>query len=162
VDAFGGTIPAGEVERSAKSVLCGAHNYNIIPLSSVIPPGSVITTDQAGEEKDDEFGHRLYVVKAEARASVPGHAIAAGIGWFQWGDNRGLLVEHEVVEPTGSSETAKRWVADRIVTTLRDLVERRGGEFDATKVGSTVAATRIDHQPACALALAIFQAQGWD
>ena len=59
------------------------HDYNIIPLSSVIPPGAEIVQTETASAPDHEFGHRLYVVKTEARLSEPGAVVAAGLGWYQ-------------------------------------------------------------------------------
>ena len=49
---------------------CGAHNFNLIALSSVIPPGATIVPRERFVAAPDGggFGDRLYVVKAEMRA----------------------------------------------------------------------------------------------
>src|SRR4051794_19283644 len=66
---------------------CGVYNYNLIALSSIIPAGSEVI--DVFHAPDDEFGHRLYVVKAESRSDEVGRVVAAGIGWYQWSDGRG-------------------------------------------------------------------------
>lgn len=159
------TVGEGHTELSAFDdalLRCGVHNYNIIPLSSVIPPGAEIVEAAVESPPDEEFGHRLYVVKAEARSSEPDSVVAAGIGWYQWDDGRGVFVEHEDVVPLGSIEHVRTHIFTQITTTLHDLVDRRGATWDPAAVGSVIAATRIDQQPACALALAIYQSQGWE
>ena len=158
------TVGEGHTELSAFDdalLRCGVHNYNIIPLSSVIPPGAEIVEAAVEPSPDGEFGHRLYVVKAEARSSEPDSVVAAGIGWYQWDDGRGVFVEHEDVVPLGSIEHVRTHISTQITTTLHDLVERRGARWDPAGVGSVIAATRIQEQPACALALAIYQSQEW-
>ena len=68
---------------------CGAHNCNLISLSSVIPPGATIFPRERFTAAPGGFGDRLYVVKAEMRAETPGAVIAAGLGWFQLQTNVG-------------------------------------------------------------------------
>src|SRR6476620_11161811 len=80
---------------------CGVLNYNLIPLSSVIPPASTVVPLARYFANPDEHGHRLYVVKAEMRSEEVGTQIGAGIGWYQWGDDRGVFVEHEAMGATG-------------------------------------------------------------
>jgi arginine decarboxylase len=158
------TVGEGLTELSAFDdalLRCGVHNYNIIPLSSVIPPGTEVVDAAVDPAPDHEFGHRLYVVKAEARSSEPDSVVAAGIGWYQWDDGRGVFVEHEDMVPLGSIEHVRTHISNQITTTLHDLVERRGAHWNPAGVGSVIAATRIQQQPACALALAIYQSQGW-
>jgi arginine decarboxylase len=60
----------------------GVANYNLICLSSVIPPGSTI---KRGEHHTppDEYGRRLYVVPSQMRQSTPGAGAHAGVGWVQ-------------------------------------------------------------------------------
>ena len=79
---------------------CGVLNYNLIPLSSVIPPASTVVPVPRYTSPADEHGHRLYVVKAEMRSDQAGTQIGAGIGWYQWGDGRGVFVEHETIGAT--------------------------------------------------------------
>ena len=97
------TITVAAATRSARTELAafdralvsvGAENRNLIRLSSVIPTASTIVA--APTRDGGEWGDRLYVVYAEQRASVPGAAAWAGVGWAQ--DDRtgaGLFVEHE-------------------------------------------------------------------
>ena len=60
----------------------GVANYNLICLSSVIPPGSTI---KRGEHHTppDEYGRPLYVVPSQMRQSTPGAGAHAGVGWVQ-------------------------------------------------------------------------------
>ncbi len=71
----------------------GVGSYNLICLSSIIPPHSKI---QRGTltPKSDEYGHRLYVVMAHQMANEKGTEAWAGLGWVQEPDDgRGLFVE---------------------------------------------------------------------
>lgn len=64
---------------------CGVYNYNLIALSSIVPPQSTIVLTDHYDSPPDEYGYRLYVVKAEMQSDEPGRVIAAGIGWYQGG-----------------------------------------------------------------------------
>jgi arginine decarboxylase len=138
---------------------CGVHNYNLLPLSSVIPPGSEVTPDAGYRAAGEEHGHRLYVVKADARSDVPGQAIAAGIGWYQWGDGRGVFVEHETHAATAMR--AEIEVRALISDSLRDLCAFRGIPFEERRVGSRVQVATVDAAPTTVLVLAVYRAEGW-
>ena len=138
---------------------CGVLNYNLIPLSSVIPPASEVVARQRLSSPMDEHGHRLYVVKAEMRSDRPGKVVGAGIGWYQWGDDRGVFVEHETV---GATKQAVATELDyRICHSLRDLCAARDVPFEAQLVRSRTIYTEVQEQPTCALVLAIFQSEAW-
>jgi arginine decarboxylase len=139
--------------------LCGVHNYNLLALSSVIPPGSEIQPVERYSTSVDEHGHRLYVVKADARSDEPGRGLAAGIGWYQWRDGRGVFVEHEATGPT--VEEAEAEVRHLICLSLRDLCRGRDVEFDERRVGAKVAAATVADQPTTVLVLAVLQAEPW-
>ena len=136
---------------------CGVYNYNLIPLSSVIPPGSEIV--DRFEAPDDEFGHRLYVVMAEARSAEPGKAVAAGIGWYQWHDGRGVFVEHEMVGDC--REGAAESVCTLIGSSLKDLCAGRGIPFDSERVRCRISAAETEASPTTALVLGVYRAHGW-
>lgn len=130
----------------------GAANYNLVRLSSVIPPGSVVAEcDRSVPSPGGAWGDRLYVVYAEQRAAVPGEQAWAGAGWVQDESGRGLFVEHE-----GDREGE---VAAAIDTSLDQLQRGRGLSFGRVRrrlVGGTV----VD-RPICALVLCTYQAEAW-
>lgn len=140
---------------------CGAQNYNLLTLSSVIPPASRVVVCDRYKAPAGEYGHKLYVVMAEMRSSEPGAVIAAGLGWLQEDDGRGVFVEHEARMPGGDCAATERELASQISTSLRDLAARRAVEFVAERVGSLIAVTRVGRQSACVLALAVYQSEGW-
>jgi arginine decarboxylase len=126
--------------------------YNLVRLSSVIPPGTSV--DQTGKAPAPvgEWGDRLYCVYAEQRATLPGEQAWAGIGWVQRLDGRGgLFVEHE-----GTSEDLVR---NAIQTSLRDLVRGREDEFAAPEwvLGGAV----CTGEPVCSLVIAPYETQSW-
>ena len=101
----------------------GVANYNLIPLSSIIPPQSKVVKVDRYQTPESEFGHRLYCVKAEMRSAIPGQFVGAIIGWYQYHDNRGLFVEHETV---GSSKSeVENSLIELVQNSLNDLCDFR-------------------------------------
>jgi arginine decarboxylase len=138
---------------------CGVHNYNLIPLSSVIPPSAVVVRRDRYATPPDEHGHRLYVVKADVRSDQPGQVIAAGIGWYQWGDGRGVFVEHEAV---GLRREAVEADLDcRIRQSLQDLCAFREIPCDLRSIGCAVSLAEVSDLPTTALVLGVYRSEGW-
>lgn len=127
----------------------GIANYNLIKLSSVIPPGTEIIHNKHIE---GSWGDRLYVVMAETRVDTPNTEAWAGIGWVQEKETgKGMFVEHE-----GNSELK---VVEDIKQSLTALMATRNvdfGEIHMKVVGKT-----CKHLPVCALVAAAYQTQGW-
>lgn len=137
--------------------ITGIANYNILKLSSVVPPNTKITVHEHGQPVPAElmpgtWGDRLYVVMAEKRIDTPNVEAWAGIGWVQeHGSNKGLFVEHE-----GESEQSVR---RDIEDSLNALMVTRGVDFGAINmqvVGGVCTGT-----PICAMAVAVYQASSW-
>ena len=132
----------------------GVANYNLIRLSSIIPPGAEVkVADGPIADQPGKWGDKLYVVKADKRITTPNDEAWAGIGWVQDQETRrGLFVEHE-----GSSE---KTVRRDIEASLEDLQRNRSmvlGEMCMKVAGITC----VD-VPVCALVVAAFQAEGWE
>jgi arginine decarboxylase len=148
-------IGIGPTELSAFDqalVHAGVANYNLIYLSSVLPPDSKVSIQEKPEQLAGTWGDRLYVVMAQKRISQRNQEAWAGIGWMQDPKTkRGLLVEHE-----GHSETEVR--AD-IHHSLIALGRNRGMEFGIPYMH--VVGTRCIDLPACALVVAVFESTSW-
>lgn len=131
----------------------GVHNYNLIRLSSVVPPASDIKVLGGAAKPPGDWGDRLYVVYAAQQATLPGEEAWAGIGWVQQpGTRKGMFVEHE-----GPSE---EMVRSAINLSLDSLVKGRDDEvFGAAR--QVVRGAVCDGEPTCALVVAVFEAQGW-
>ena len=127
-------------------------HYNLIRLSSVIPPGTSVDGTGKAPAPVGEWGDKLYCVYAEQRATEVGEQAWAGIGWVQRLDGRGgLFVEHE-----GTSE---QYVENAIRTSLRDLVRGREDEFtggDWVLNGAVCAG-----EPVCSMVIAAYETQSW-
>jgi arginine decarboxylase len=131
----------------------GVANFNLIYLSSVIPPDSKITEDRP-KKLFGQWGDRLYVVMAQKRTSKPNQEAWAGIGWIQdESDGRGLLVEHE-----GYTETQVR---SDIENSLHALVKNRHSTNKFGPANMVVTGTVCSGLPVCALVVATFESTTW-
>ena len=129
----------------------GIANYNLICLSSVIPPGSVIERRRWHTPPED-WGRRLYCVLSQAREVRPGHTVHAGIGWVQdAATGAGLFVElHD--------DDRQRLDAD-LRATLVSMQQQRG--IDLGAVQTEIASARCEGEPVCALVIAVYAAAPW-
>jgi arginine decarboxylase len=133
----------------------GVANYNLIRLSSVIPPRSLLNVSTVALSPPGRWGDRLYVVAAECRTDVPGTHAWAGIGWIQDPDlGHGLFVEHE-----GESEAEVR---NDIQATLASLRQGRGPVGDRLgDVQMVISGATCVDEPVSALVVAVFTAEAW-
>jgi arginine decarboxylase len=129
----------------------GVANYNLIPLSSVIPPGSVLKREKY-VTPENEYGHRLYVVMSQQETSEPGEEAWAGVGWTQDDTGKGLFVEHH-----GSSEI---WVKEAIYDSLRTMMANRNDYVDCP-IYHEIVGVRCADQPVSAVAIAVYESQEW-
>ncbi|MBI5716437.1 MAG: pyruvoyl-dependent arginine decarboxylase [Burkholderiales bacterium] len=129
----------------------GVANYNLICLSSVIPPGSVIERRRWHTPRAD-WGRRLYCVLSQMREGRPGHAAQAGIGWVRdEATGSGLFVELH-------HEDRAQLDAD-LRATLRSMQAQRGVHFGA--IHTEIASATCRAQPVCALVIAVYAAAPW-
>ncbi len=144
-----GPTPLAAFDAALRSA--GVENYNLIPLSSVIPPAAVLERARP-ETRPSEYGHRLYVVLARQEASAVGEEAWAGLGWTQEEDSgRGLFVELH-----GPS---RRSVDCAIESTLNAM--KAGRSYDYGKNESVVVGGVCEGDPICSLVIAIYQSEPW-
>lgn len=127
----------------------GVANFNLIVLSSVIPPGTVLTRDTTTVA--GTHGDRLYCVESVAYADHPGEVVSAGLGWVFDPVLGGLFVEH-----TGGSEAS---VDEQIRLSLADMAHNRG--IDYGEVSTAIVTAHCTTTPVCALAIAAYSVAGW-
>ena len=129
----------------------GVANYNLICLSSVIPPGSRIERRRWTTPPQD-WGRRLYCVVSQAREQRRGHAVHAGIGWVQDPERgQGLFVElHD--------DDEERLDHD-LRATLGSMQRQRGVALGT--VQTEVASAHCEGAPVCALVIAVYAAAAW-
>lgn len=137
----------------------GVENYNLLILSSIIPPGTNIEKVNKYQTPPSEFGHRLYVIRADIRSDQKDLTIGAALGWYQLADGRGFFVEHE--SHGLSAQDVENELKAKIVNSLRDLCSNRGLEFDLKKVQSAHTVVKVQDQPTCALVLAVYESEPW-
>ena len=158
--AVNSELPILKATGTGGTALAAFHNalvgvnlahYNLIRLSSVIPPGTVIDPTGTAPAPTGSWGDRLYCVYAERRTTTPGEEAWAGIGWVQRFGGGGLMVEHE-----GGSEA---FVTDSILTTLYDMVQ--GCEADFAPPHFVVNGAHCTSKPVCSLVIAPFEMASW-
>jgi arginine decarboxylase len=132
----------------------GVNDFNLIRLSSVVPPGSTILEVEAHEQLKGDHGDALYCVYAEAHASLPGHEAWAGVAWSRRidGSGAGLFVEHE-----GPSHEQ---VATDLTHSLEDLSVTRGGLYEPA--GRRITGIVCETLPVCAIVVATYRRAGWE
>jgi arginine decarboxylase len=147
-----GRGPTALAAFDAALIDAGVANYNLICLSSVIPPQARIERVRHMTPEGD-WGRRLYVVLSEMREGRPGHTACAGIGWVQERDTgRGLFVElHD-----GRRDRLER----SITATLQAMQRNRGVELGPVR--SEIAEVRCDGDPVCALVVAVYKCEPWE
>jgi arginine decarboxylase len=147
-----GEGPTAVAAFDAALLRAGVENYNLIPLSSIIPPGSSIERSTF-VTPTDEYGHRLYVVMARCDAGTAGTEAWAGVGWTQEPESgRGLFVELH-----GSSQAV---VQEAIEATLKSMQASRGHIY--SPIQCEVAGIVCREKPVCAIVVAVYQSEGWN
>lgn len=95
----------------------GIHNFNLIPLSSVIPKNSIV--EEVGKAYlSKEIGDILYVVSASFSSRKPKAVISAGLGWVQ-AEQGGLFIESK-------GEFSQEECEAEIRVGLSEMLEVRG------------------------------------
>jgi arginine decarboxylase len=129
----------------------GVANYNLLPLSSVIPPASWIQRARY-DPPTNEYGDRLYLVMARRQARSPGEKAVAGLGWTQEPVSKcGLFVE--------ISGSERQQVEEEIHATLACMIESRPLRYGP--IHTELAEVECRGNPVCALAVAVYQSQPW-
>lgn len=145
----------------AALIAVGVANFNLVRLSSVIPPASVVTASDASQidlrstsrvAGSSGWGDRLYAVWAFESAERLGEEAWAGVAWVQDPeDGRGLFVEHE-----GRSESTVR---EELAASLGDLCASRS--MEGLEQQSVVVGARCEGSPVGALVLAPYLSEPW-
>ena len=94
----------------------GIHNFNLIPLSSVIPPQSVIH-ETGTYTSSDRVGEILYVVISSLSSHKSNALISAGLGWVLTQEG-GLLIESK-------GEFSREECEEEIMVGLTEMMEVR-------------------------------------
>ena len=147
-----GTAPTELAAFDAALQGAGVAHFNLIRLSSLIPPGSRVRAPRTWPALAGGWGDRLYAVYADHRVSTPGAWACAGLGWAQDEDSgAGMLVEH-----CGDDEAA---IEARLKATLEDLAGRRAGRFGPRTARITSIVCTDD--PVAAVVVAALRVEPW-
>lgn len=153
VSTGSGVGPTRLAAFDAALFAAGVAHFNIIRLSSVVPPHTDVREVSGPDQIQGGVGDVAYCVYAAAYASTPGERTWAGLAWAV-DDNQsgaGLFVEH-----VASSESAVR---QDLHATIAAMSLTRGIRY--RMAGVTVSsAVCIDH-PVCALVIATYGTAGW-
>ncbi len=131
----------------------GIANFNLLRLSSVIPPASTILRLKDHKMPiEGEWGDRLYVVMAEYRTAEIGIEAWAGVGWVVEKDSgKGLFVEHE--------GTNRDKVERDIQHSLEALMVTRGVDYG--EINMELNGVMCEDEPVCAMVVAVYKAEAW-
>lgn len=129
----------------------GIANYNLICLSSVIPPGSQIEFARY-RTPPAEYGQRLYVVMSQMRECRPGRSVHAGIGWARDPEHgQGLFVELH--------DRDRARLDHDLRATLASMQRNRGVVLGPTE--TRIASATCEAEPVCALVIAVYGSEPW-
>jgi arginine decarboxylase len=150
-----GTGPTPLSAFDAALYAAGIGNYNLIHLSSVIPPDHEPVREQVTDNDDvSAYGKRLYLVYASAASTEHGMSAYAGLGWVMTESEpkRGLFVEH-----TGHSEEE---VQKQIEKTLTSMVSYRKEKYGP--VQSEIVGIECVNAPVNAIVAAFYENAPWE
>jgi arginine decarboxylase len=131
----------------------GVAGFNLVRLSSVIPPHAVVRQVTGSDQVQGAMGDVAYCVYAAAYASNPGDQAWAGLAWAVDPEQSGagLFVEH-----TACAESVVR---RDLQATTEAMSRTRGNRY--SMAGQTVSsAICVDH-PVCAVVIATYGTAGW-
>lgn len=126
----------------------GLANYNLIRLSSMIPPDAVVREVPTLDSTAGTHGDVAYCVYADAYATTPGEQAWAGIAWAHQHDDTGGGL---FVEQTASSEAMVR---RDLASTLRAMSLSRGDTYRLA--GQMLSSAVCVDQPVCAVVVATY------
>ena len=147
-----GAAPTELAAFDAALQVAGVAHFNLIRLSSLIPPGSRVRVPDVPGPVEGGWGDRLYAVYADHRVSTPGRLACAGLGWVQDEDTgAGVLVEH-----CGDDVAS---VEAQLEATLRDVAGRRPGRYS----GPEWRVTEVEclDVPVAAVVVAALRVEPW-
>jgi arginine decarboxylase len=138
----------------AALAVAGVGDFNLIQLSSIVPPGSRVLEVDGSEQLSGDHGDALYCVYARAHASLPSHEAWAGLAWSRRddGSGAGLFVEHD-----GPSYEQ---VSADLTHSLEDLSATRDGRYHPE--GRQIVGITCSALPVCAVVVATFRRAGWE
>ncbi len=132
----------------------GVADFNLVRLSSVIPPFSSVVTTEAAEQIPGDHGDVLFCVYADAYTSTPGESAWAGVTWAQHQEpaRGGLFAEH--------SGWSRSCVERELQHTMEEMIAGRPPGFKAR--GTLLSSITCEVHPVCALVIASYRKVSWN
>lgn len=129
----------------------GIGNYNLIEISSVIPPGSKIEVGDF-REKEAQYGDKIYLVLSKQYEETEGEEAWSGLGWTQdKKSGKGLFLEG-----SGSSEEE---VVKTIRKTFLSVRKKRSEKLADVTIETT--GIECEKNPVCAITAAVYKNEDW-
>lgn len=149
--AGAGRTPLSAFDAALRAA--GVENFNLVRLSSVIPPRAEVREVAGDDQLRGDWGDRLYCIYAEQHAAVRGEQAWAGIGWVFRSDAGagGLFVEH--------SGPSREFVQQSITDSLADLTDGRPQSFGPIQM--QLASVRCVDRPVCVIVVASYETETW-
>jgi arginine decarboxylase len=146
-----GPTPLAAFDEALRAA--GVADFNLVRLSSIIPPGAVVRETAPAGQIRGGFGDLLYAVYADAYTSDPGQTACAGVTWARAADGSGsgLFAEY-----AGSSPAA---VTRELQQTMATMTARRTGAYQTS--GLLLEEITCDSAPVCAVVIASYRAVSW-
>lgn len=137
----------------AALVAAGLSNFNLLPLSSVIPLDATVDVVAPAQQLKGRHGDLLYCVYAASYATKPDAQAWAGIAWAlrRDGSGAGLFVEH--------SSTTETDLNAQLDATLGAMIANRRDNF--VMAGRLVSSATCVDAPVAALVVASYRTAGW-
>jgi arginine decarboxylase len=137
----------------------GVDNFNLLTLSSVVPPGAEVVFEKYVPE-GDQWGNKLYCVMAEIRTRESGQFIGAALGWYQLDDGRGVFVEH--MEKGETQEAVEANLKEEIHQSLTDMCNSRNIPVEEDRLKMKMSIARVEDSSASVLVVAAYKSDGWE
>ena len=141
----------------------GVADFNLVRLSSVIPPRGLVSEVPGGEQLRGRIGDALYCVYADSYASTPGEEAWAGVAWAQRENISSIPADSRAADLAGSgvfvehSGISQALVERDLRASLADLTRNRIGDFPDR--GQVLSSARCVDHPVCAIVIASYATQ---
>jgi len=103
-----GETPLSAFDRALSAG--GIHDYNLVRLSSVVPPDATVI-ERGTAEREWPVGQAVAAVVADAVGSVSGETVVAGLGWATSPEG-GVFMEHTADSRDECETLLRRGVRD--------------------------------------------------
>lgn len=128
----------------------GIGNYNLLTLSSIVPPNSKIEVRKIDQNMDN-IGDRLYVVIAKCIETDKGKFAYAGLGWITNQEGSGIFLEERCDDETELKEKLKLG--------MESVIRYRNGIFCNSEI--ITSSIECMDMPVCAIVAAVYYRERW-